>query len=252
MERKVSLLLVTDSGGGRKMICTICKSQEEKLMPRANMTFIDGSANFKSSTLLDHVATDGHKRAVKEKNHEDGISTGSSTRPEKVIHEVPTYSAIGSGIRKMTEKEREALIKLYEIVHGIVVKGGAFTDFEDLIELEKLHRVKFQSGLYENESGCKDSIKSIAEYFFKQDIYGKLVRVNFIVVCNETTDANITEQGVVYVFSVDPDSMQPTLEFFECLGHDNSQDAIGIFDAIIAAFQKHDFSSLLQKIMSLL
>ena len=45
--------LVTDSDGERKMICTICKSQEEKLklMPRANMTFIDGSANFKFSTL---------------------------------------------------------------------------------------------------------------------------------------------------------------------------------------------------------
>ena len=189
---------------------------------------------------------------MKEKNHEDGISTGSSTRPEKVIHEVPTYSAIGSGIRKMTKKEREALVKLYDIAHGIVVKGGAFTDFEDLIELEKLHGVKFQSGLCENESGCKDSIKSIAEYFFKQDIYGQLVRVNFIVIlCNETTDANIAEQEVVYVFSVDPDSMQPTLEFFECLGLDNSQDATGIFDAMIAAFQKHDLSSLLQKIICL-
>ena len=75
--------MVTDSGGGRKMICTICKSQEEKLklIPFTNMTFINGGANFKSSTLSDHVATDGHKRAVKEKNHEDAISTGSSTSP---------------------------------------------------------------------------------------------------------------------------------------------------------------------------
>ena len=45
--------LGTDSGGDRKMIFTICKSQEEKLklIPCANMTFIDGSASFKSSTL---------------------------------------------------------------------------------------------------------------------------------------------------------------------------------------------------------
>ena len=86
MERKVSL------------ICTICKSQEEKLklIPGTNMTFIYESANFKSSTLSDHIATDGHKRAVKEKN------TGSSTSPEKVIHEVLTYSAIVLDIRKMT------------------------------------------------------------------------------------------------------------------------------------------------------
>ena len=93
MERKVSWLLVIDSGGNRKIICTICKSQEEKLklLPCTNMTFIDRSANFKSSTLSDNVTADGHKRAVKGKNHEDAISAGSSTRPEKVIHEVPRY-----------------------------------------------------------------------------------------------------------------------------------------------------------------
>ena len=34
----------------------------------------------------------------------------------------------------------------------------------------------------------------------------------------------------------DPDSMQPTLEFVECLGFDSSQDATGIFDATIATF----------------
>ena len=138
----------------------------------------------------------------------------------------------------MAEKEREALIKLYDIAHYIAVKGCAFTDFEDLIELEKLHGVKFQSG-------CKDCIKSIGEYFFKQDVYSKLVRVNFIaILCDGNINASITELEVV--FFVDPDSMQPTLEFFECLGLGSSQDTTGIFDAIIAAFQRHDLSSLLQ------
>ena len=189
---------------------------------------------------------------MKEKNHKDAISTGSSTHPKKVIHEVPTYSARGSASRKMAEKEREALVKPYDIAHYIAVKECAFTDFEDLIELQKLHRVKFQSGSYENELGCKDFIKSIAEYFFKQDIYSKLVRVNFIaILCNGTTDTSITEREVVYVFFIDLDTMQPKLELFECLGLDSSQDATGIFDAMIAAYQKHDLSSLLQKIIFL-
>ena len=61
----------------------------------------------------------------------------------------------------------------------------------------------------------KINIKSIAEYFFKQDIYSKLVRVNFIVMLwDETNDASIIGQEVVYVFFVDPDSKQPTSEFF--------------------------------------
>ena len=107
---------------------------------------------------------------MQEKNHEDAISTGGSTRPEKVIHEVPTYSTIDPGFRKMAEKEREALVKLYDTADYIAVKGRAFTDFEDLIEFEKLHEAKFQSGLYENEAACKDFIKSFAECFSKQDI----------------------------------------------------------------------------------
>ena len=45
--------------------------------------------------------------------------------------------------------------------------------------------------------------------------------------------------------------MQPRLEFFEYLGLDSSQDATGIFDAMTVAFQKHDLSSLLQKIIFL-
>ena len=78
---------------------------------------------------------------------------------------------MSSGFRKMSKKEREALVKLYNIAHCVAVKGRAFTDFEDLIELEKLHRVKYQSGLYENELGSNNFIKSTAEYFFKLYIY---------------------------------------------------------------------------------
>ena len=136
-------------------------------MPCRNIIFVDGSANFKPSILLNHTATYGHKRAVKEKNHVDAISAGSLTHPKKIIHEVLMYSAIDLGFRKMAKKLKKALVKLYNIAHQITVRC-AFTDFEDLIELE-------QSGSYENESGCKDFLKSIAEYFFKQDIYNKLV-----------------------------------------------------------------------------
>ena len=53
------------------------------------------------------------------------------------------------------------------------------------------------------------------------------------------------------VFFVDMESMQPTLELFECLGLDSSQDVTGIFDAMTATFQKHNLSSLLQKLIFL-
>ena len=68
----------------------------------------------------------------------------------------------------------------------------------------------------------------------------KLLRVNFIaILCDGTTDVSITEQEVVYVFLVDPDTMEPTLTFFESLGLEESQDANGIFEAIKKAFPKN-------------
>ena len=69
--------------------------------------------------------------------------------------------------------------------------------------------------------------------------------------CDGTTDASITEQEVVYVFFVDPDTMEPTLTFFECLGLEDSQDANGIFEAIKKAFEKRDLLALLDKLILL-
>ena len=47
------------------------------------------------------------------------------------------------------------------------LKGRPFTNFKDLIDLEKLHGMKFQRGAYENETSCIDFIKSISEFVFK-------------------------------------------------------------------------------------
>ena len=80
-------------------------------------------------------------------------------------------------------------------------------------------------------------------------MYSKLVRVNFIaILCDTTTNVSIIEQEVVYVFFVNPDSMQPTLELF---GLDSSQDATGIYDAMNDNFQKQNLSSSIQNIIFL-
>ena len=69
--------------------------------------------------------------------------------------------------------------------------------------------------------------------------------------CDGTTDASITEQEVVYVFFVDPDTMEPTLTFFECLGLEDSQYGNNIFEAIKKAFEKCDLLALLDKLIFL-
>ena len=44
----------------------------------------------------------------------------------------------------MEKTEHEAMVKLFHIAYYIALKGHAFTDFKDMIELEKLHKVNFK------------------------------------------------------------------------------------------------------------
>ena len=60
---------------------------------------------------------------------------------------------------------------------------------------------------------------------------------------------SITEQEVVHIFFLNLDTMKPTFSFFECLRLEEDQDAN--FDAIKAAFEKHNLSSLLEKLIFL-
>ena len=110
-------------------------------MPLTNLTLLDGSTNFKMSTLAEHRRTDSHKcttETKKKKRKEQATIAGEL--------EVPNDSAISSGLKKMGVKEKEALTKLHDVAYYIALKGGPFADFKDPMDLGKLHGVKFQSG----------------------------------------------------------------------------------------------------------
>ena len=122
-------------------------------MPRTNLTLLDGSTNFKISTLAEHGRTDSHKCATeakktknKTKQKEQATIAGKLVPVRKITLEVPNDSAISSGLKKMGVKEKEALTKLHDVAYYITLKGGPFADFKDRIDLGKLHGVKFQSG----------------------------------------------------------------------------------------------------------
>ena len=71
------------------------------------------------------------------------------------------------------------------------------------------------------------------------------------ILCDGTTDRSITEQEVLYIMFVDPDTLEPKLAFLECLGLESSQDVVGVLDAIKAAFEKYNLSCVLEKIVFL-
>ena len=53
----------------KKMIFEICSNQQEKLkqMPHTNLTFVNGSANFKMSITAEHGSTDSYEHATETK-----------------------------------------------------------------------------------------------------------------------------------------------------------------------------------------
>ena len=158
-------------------------------------------ANFKMSKIAEYGSTDSHKRAKDAKENEQATIAGKSIPMRKITLEMSADSAISSGLKKMGVKEKQALTKFHDVAYYIALKGRPFADFKDLIDLEKLHAVKFQYGAYEDETSSRDLIDSISEFLFMDNLYKKLLRVNFIAILFDgTTDASITEQEVARLF----------------------------------------------------
>lgn len=109
-------------------------------------------------------------------------------------------SAMKKCVKKMTVNEHRALVNLFHIAYFKAQKGHIFTNLKNMLELEKLHRVEFQLGSYQNETTCSNFVNSVADYLFIKDIVERLKKANFVaVLCDGPTDISVTEQEVVYV-----------------------------------------------------
>ena len=242
----------TDGNTQMKMICKVCISEKSKieLMQTYSDTFINGSTNYRISALEDHAKSDCHKKAVNEQEESQAKASGAKTPLRKVVHTLPKDAPIQKGLSQMEKTEHEALVKLFHIAYYIALKGHAFTDFRDMIELEKLHKVKFQASTYENETACRNFINSVADYLFETTVAEKLKRVNFIaILCDGATDQSMTEQRS-YMFR-DPDTLLPVLKFFNIATPELSQDAVGLKEAIKNAFKEKNLESVLDKMVFL-
>ena len=110
----------------------------------------------------------------------------------------------------MNEKDRDTVEKLHKISFNIALQGLTLTGLRSQVKIEKLHGVNF-TGSYENETACKTFIFGISEYLFKETVKKKLELVNFIaVLCDGSTDNSVTEQEVLCVIFVDPETFKST------------------------------------------
>ena len=205
------------------------------------------AATTKKSSLKDHNLSAPHNLARKSKENFDAEKAGLSNPPRKVVQCISPASVTAKSVQQMNKKDRAIATKLHEIVYYIALHELSFTRFEQLIKLEKVHKFTF-TGAYENESACQNFIINIAEYFFQEDVKKKIEVVYFITYLRDgSTDKSITEQEVIYVIYVDPDTYLPVMNFFEIAAPENSQDATGLKKLFILAFSRHGLDSALKK-----
>lgn len=231
------------------LTCDICIKWKSKL-PGSN-AFITGSKNLKSSAVNEHAKSKLHKLALR--LDEEELARLENRRchvvQERPSQDAPILQAINN-MAELSEEEKNAVIKLFDIAYLIASKGRPYSDFNDLIELEKLHGVKFlEPSAYENHMACKLLIHYASKALYEKELKSKIKKANFVtILADGATDAALTEKEVIYIIFVDPDDFKPTLAFLS-LKSVASQDAPGITNAITEAFKDCDILEKLQQIV---
>lgn len=226
-KQKHSWLNFTSMSG---MKCELCCKWSEKIRHTKHFSdkFIKGSTNYKTSALDDHEKSDQHELSIDLQEKQQAETTGVSRKRKHITQNVPENSAIKQSFRKMSINEKDSLSKLFDIAFIIAKKGRPYTDFKDLIEVEKAHGVKYTVQSYCNNKQCTEFVKFISLCLFDETIKEKVLRSNFIsILCDGSTDCAIIEKECIYCLFVDPDTFQPTLSFFS-LKDVPSQDAAGV------------------------
>ena len=207
--------------------------------------------NLKSSAVSEHAKSKMHTRALRLEEEEQARAENRKIRVTvPPSSENSPITAAVSNMGRLGKEERSSILRLFDIAYLIPFKGRPYSDFTDIIELEKLHGVAFFSNsVYENDMGCKIFIHFAAKALFEKEVKDKIKRANFItVLADGAMDAALIEKEVVYVLFVDPDKFKPSLEFLS-LKSVASQDAQGITSAIVDAFQDCDISEKLKRIV---
>lgn len=188
------------------LTCSLCIKWKSKLTSRSN-AFISGSKNLKLSAVIEHAKSKIHAQSLRLEEQEK--AKNESRKVSVVIAPPSKDSPIVQALNRFGEEERNAIKRLFDIAYYIAYKERPYSDFKDIIELEKLHKVVFlDSNAYENDMGCKLFIHYAAKALYEENIKEKVKRANFIaVLVDGATDVAIVEKEVIYILYVNPDEL---------------------------------------------
>ena len=209
--------------------------------------FVSGSKNYRSSSLEDHKKTEIHAKACNEKEAQKAREEGVAL--PKVVASVPESTVIKKSLNKLLQNELQTLHKLFNTAYFIALKGHAFRDLKDEIELTKINNVVFQFASYEKRWVTWSLLTVFLITFFRSEVIDKIKRVNFIgILCDGSTDSSVNEQEVIYVTFTVPDIQKPT-KCLHIVSPEIGQDADGLKEAIKYTFEINRLENAMDKIV---
>lgn len=186
--------------GGKKyctsLKCKVCSEFEESINKRHNFsrTFIDGSANFKVSSVIDHANSEIHKIAL-------NLFRRKSGKPATPINKEKNQPTLDF---KLGPQQQEEMKKKFDISYFVVKEELPLMKYEKIIELEKRHGVSHSSS-YSNRTAATNFISYQSDQL-KSQLAKDIANAKFFsVIFDGTTDCAVVEQEAVFAIYFDPD-----------------------------------------------
>lgn len=186
--------------GGKKyctsLKCKVCSEFEQSINKRHNFsrTFIDGSTNFKVSSVIDHANSEIHKIALDQFRRKSG-------KPATPINKEKNQPTLDF---KLGPQPQEEMKKKFDISYFVVKEELPLTKYEKIIELEKRHGV-LHSSSYSNRTAATNFISYQADQL-KSQLAKDIANSKFYsVIFDGTTDCAVVEQEAVFAIYFDPD-----------------------------------------------
>ena len=176
--------------------CTVCVEFEQGIKKRRNFSrsWIDGSANFKLSNVIDHAKSDAHNEALALYKRR----MGKAPSPP-----VPTGNQRTLEF-KLSKEQEEVFKKKFDISYFVVKEEMPLSKYEKIIQLEKRHGVRLGS-THNNRTAAREFL-SFQAGELKEALSKEIAEAKFYsILFDGTTDSSVTEQEAIFVLYFDPD-----------------------------------------------
>lgn len=182
--------------------CKVCIMFESvvKNRPKFSRAFIDGSTNFRITSVLDHCKSDFHNIALslyhKHKNQPPSASNCNADKNQPKLD----FS--------LNPQQIEDLKRKFDISYFTVKEELPLSKYEKIIALEKRHGVSHDS-VYSNRTAATEFIsfqaKEVLEKLTEDVAQARFYSIMF----DGTTDNTVIEQEAVFVLYFDPAPAKP-------------------------------------------